>query len=451
MDNTEKQYNRMLTLPIPKLILEMAIPAVISMMVTVIYNTADTYFVSNINKSASAAVGVVYSIMAIIQAVGYGLSMGAGSLASRMLGKKENDKANMYASSAFAVSFFAGSVVAVCGLCFLEPLLKILGSSATMMPYAVDYATYILLAAPLNCSTFVLNNVLRSGGQVAFAMAGMAIGGILNIILDPIFIFILDMGTKGAAVATAISQALSFIILAYMYISKKSVVKIEFKFISKNIKDYGEIISTGLPTIFRQSMGALSTTLLNVSAVVYGDATVSAITIANKVYVLVRNLVLGFGQGFQPVAGYNFGAGDKKRTFKAFKFTNYVGTGICIVLSVLIFVFAKPIMAWFSNDSEVVSIGIDVLYYCCAVMPFLAFSTYVNVMYQCLGFKVKATFLASCRQGIFFVPIILYLPTVIGRTGVQMAQPLADLCTFLISVPFLISFYRKEIKNAVHS
>ncbi len=446
-DIAKSQYNKMINTPIPRLIVGMSIPAVVSMMITVIYNTADTYFVSHINKSASAAVGAVYSIMAVIQAVGYGLSMGAGSLVSRHLGKKETEKADMYASSAFFVSFFAGLFVTVSVLAFLKPVLKMLGCSKTMMPYAVPYAKYILIAAPLSCSTFVLNNVMRSGGQTAFAMIGMGLGGIINMILDPILIFKFNMGTGGASLATAISQAISFIVLGAVYVLKRSVVNISFKKVSRKSNDYTEIISTGLPTIFRQGMGALATTLLNVQAVVYGDAVVSAITIANKVYVLVRNLVLGIGQGFQPVAGYNFGAGNKKRTWQAFEFTNILGSVICVLLAVFIALFASPIMSWFSNDGGVVEIGTQTLYFACAVMPFLAFSSYVNITYQCLGFKKQATFLACCRQGIFFVPLILLLPMFIGKVGVQATQPISDFLTCIVSIPFIIKFYNKYIKE----
>ncbi len=447
MANTEKQYEKMLTTPIPKLIVGMSIPTVISMLVTVIYNTADTYFVSQINKSASAAVGAVYSIMAIIQAVGYGLAMGSGSLVSRKLGEKENDKANMYASSAFFVSFLAGFTVLVFGLIFLRPMLFVLGCSKTMMPYAVPYAKYILIAAPLNCATFVLNSTLRSGGQVAFAMWGMGIGGLVNIILDPIFIFKLGLGTGGAAIATALSQIISFFLLILVFLSKRSIVNIKFSSISFKKKDYLQIITTGLPTIFRQSMGCLASALLNIRAVTYGDAAVSAVTIANKVYVLIRNIVLGIGQGFQPVAGYNYGAKNKKRTWRSFTFTGLLGSIICIVSTVLVAYFAGPIMQWFSKDAEVVQIGIETLYFVCAVMPLMAVSTYVNQLYQCLGFKTAATVLASLRQGILFVPAIIILPFIFGRAGVQMAQPVADLLTFVVSLPFIVVFYRKYIKE----
>ncbi len=447
-ENVKKQYNKMMNTSIPKLVTEMALPAVISMMITVIYNTADTYFVAQIDSDASAAVGIVYTIMAVIQAVGYGLCMGAGSLVSRMLGKKENDRANMYASSAFFVSFLIGLTVGAIGLIFEKPILTMLGCDGDTIGYATDYATYILIAAPLSCSTFVLNNVLRAAGQTTFAMFGMGFGGILNIFLDRIFIFNFGLKTAGASLATAASQLSSFLILGFVYVTGRSVVTVKIKSVSKSFKDYREIVLTGLPTIFRQGMGAVSSALLNKQGVTYyGNDAVAAITVANKVYTLVRNMVLGIGQGFQPVAGYNFGAGNKKRTWEAFRFTALLGTVICLIMSGIILTSSEPIMRWFYKDENVVKIGVQTLKYCAEVMPVLAISTYVNVMYQCLGFKWQATFLASCRQGLFFIPIILILPRFAGLSGVELTQPLSDLATFMISVPFLAVFYNKHINE----
>ncbi len=438
---------RMTETPIPKLILSMATPTVISMLITVVYNTADTYFVSQINKSASAAVGAVYPIMAVIQAVGYGLGVGSSSLISILLGQKNKKKADMYASSAFYFGIVLGLLVCVVGLLLNNWVLNVLGCSETMLEYAKSYSFYILLAAPISCSTFVMNNTVRAQGNAGIAMVGMSAGAIVNMILDPVLIFTCNMGTGGASLATAISQLISFLIFAYVFISKKSIVDISIKNISKNPKDYLHVLATGLPTIFRQSMGSLSAALLNIQAVVYGDAAVSAVTIANKVYVLVRNVVLGVGQGFMPVAGYNFGAGNRKRTWNAFLFTSLLGTVICLVCAAGSFFMAENIMRWFSPDSDVVKIGITTLHFCAAVMPFMAISTYVNQMYQCLGFKTVATLLASCRQGIMFVPAILILPKFFGCTGVEASQPLADLLTFVISVPFLILFYVNHIKQ----
>lgn len=443
----DKQHEKMLNTPIPKLVLSLSVPTVIGMLITVIYNTADTYFVSQINKSASAAVGVVYTVMAIIQAIGYGFGMGCGSLISRMLGKKADDAAHKFAASALYGSVLAGAVISVLGLCFLEPFMELLGCTETMLPYAKDYAFYILIGAPVTCASFVLNNILRCQGQSRLAMIGTVTGGVLNMGLDPLFIFTFNMGTGGAALATIISQAVTFIILLMYFVFKKSIVSISPKYISRHPKDYALILATGAPTVCRQGLGSLAAALLNLNAVVYGDAAVAAVTIANKVYVLVRNIVIGVGQGFQPVAGYNFGAGDKKRTKSAFRFACTLGSAVCVISAAAIAALARPIMMWFCHDSAVADIGRQTLLYCCAVMPFMAVSTYVNQLYQCLGYKIPATFLASCRQGVFFIPAILLLPLIFGITGVEIAQPAADLCTFIISIPFLIVFMRKVLNK----
>lgn len=448
LTDSERQYKRMLEPPIPRLVTSMAIPTTISTLITVIYNTADTYFVSQINKSASAAVGAVYAIMAIIQAVGYGLAVGSGSLISRKLGAKENDAASRYASSAFFSAIFAGALISLIGLLVLEPFLRMLGCTDTMMPHATPYATYILWAAPVNCATFVLSHTLRSEGFTRQSMIGVALGGLLNVVLDPLFIFGFHMGAGGAALATMISQIVSFCILLFFFLSGRSIVKLHPGFISRHFTDYKLIITTGIPTICRQGLGSLAAAVLNIQAIAYGgDAAGAAITIANKIYVLVRNLCLGLGQGFQPVAGYNYGAGNRRRAWQAFTFAVKVGSGICIVCAAVSALFAEPIMWWFCQDVEVARIGIQTIWISSCAMPFLAFSTYVNQLYQCLGFRGQATFLASCRQGIFFLPAVLLLPLLLDCIGVQAAQSVADVCTFLISIPFLIAFYKRYVHD----
>ena len=447
LTDSEQQYQRMVQTPIPKLVSSLAIPTTVGMLITVIYNTADTYFVSQINKSAAAAVGAVYAVMSIIQAIGFGLGMGSGSLISRKLGAKEDQAAHTYASSAFFAAILCGALISVLGLLFLEPMLKLLGCSETMMPHAIPYAKFVLIAAPISCSTFVLNNTLRSQGRSMQATIGMSIGGILNVILDPVFIFGLNMGTGGAALATAISQSVNFCVLLCFFLAGKSIVSVHPKHVSRKFADYKAIVTTGLPTICRQGLGSVAAAVLNIQAIAFGgDAAGAAITISNKVYILVRNLVMGLGQGFQPVAGYNYGAGNKRRAWESFTFSTKAGTVMCIFFAAVTAVFAEPIMWWFCNDAEVAKIGIQTLYLNSAILPFLAFSTYVNQLYQCLGFKGQATFLASCRQGIFFLPAVLLLPLAIGCLGVQAAQPVGDLCTFLISIPFIIHFYKKYMK-----
>ena len=445
--NSAEQYEKMIGTPIPQLVSSLAIPTTISMLVTVIYNTADTYFVSQINKSASAAVGMVYTLMAILQAVGYGLGMGAGSLISRKLGEKDDDAAERYAVSAFVAAILAGAVVGWGCLAGLKPILRALKCTDTMLPYAVPYARWILLVAPVSCASFVLNNTLRAEGESTLAMWGLGLGGVLNIVLDPLFIFTLDMGAGGAALATAVSQVVSFMILLAFFLTGRSIVRLRLRSVSRHFRDYWLIFTTGLPTVCRQGLGSVASAVLNMQAVLYGDAAVSAITIANKLYVFVRNLVIGIGQGFQPVAGYNFGAGSKPRTRQAFWFSTLFGTVVCVAGAALIALFPELIMHFFRDDPEVTRIGRQALLYACAVMPVMAYSTYVNQLYQCLGFHQAATLLASCRNGLLYVPLILLLPGLLGLSGVAMSQPAADLLTFLVSIPFQIWFFRHRLNK----
>ncbi|MBE6050240.1 MAG: MATE family efflux transporter [Clostridium sp.] len=445
-DNEETQYKKMIEDPIPKLITSLAVPTVLSQLITTIYNTADTYFVAQIGTSATAAVGVVFSLMSIIQAVGFGLGMGSNSLISRNLGAKNNDAANKYGNSSFITAIIFGLCLMIFGLINLQPFMRVLGSTETMLDYSCSYGKYILIGAPIMCSSFVLNNILRSEGHALYAMWGLCAGGILNMILDPIFIFGFNMGISGAALATILSQIVSFVILLSIFIGNKSIVKLGWKYISMNISDYLLIIKTGFPTICRQMLGSVSSALLNIKAAVYGDAAVGAITIANKIYMLVRNVILGIGQGFQPVAGYNYGAKNKKRVKEAFIFSCTVGTVICTIAALIIGFNASSVIDWFrKDDMEVIRIGTQTLYFACTVMPLMAYSTYVNQMYQCLGFSTQATFLASCRQGICFIPLVIILPEIIGVIGVEVSQSAADLITFIISLPFQIKFFKKQL------
>lgn len=449
--SSEAQYDRMMNTPIPRLVMSLALPTILSTMITVIYNTADTYFVSQINKSASAAVGAVFSIMSVIQAVGFGFAMGASSLISIKLGEKGDRAAHTYGATGFYSAMALGAVIGLLGLCFLKPILKLLCSD-TMIPHARSYATFILIAAPVSCSTFVLNNVLRAQGQSRLAMWGMITGGMVNMALDPVFIFDfgLGMGAGGAALATAVSQCVSFSILLSFFLRGKSIVSIHPRYISRSFRDYTKIILTGIPTICRQGLGSVAAAVLNIQAVAYGggdDAVASAATIANKIYMLTRNFLIGLGQGFQPVAGYNYGAGNRRRAWLSFRFATIVGSCFSAAAAVLIVIFRVPIMGFMSNDPGVIRLGSEMLLYLGAVIPVLAFSTFVNQLAQSLGFKLPATLLASCRQGIFFLPAIYILPLFLGSSGVLASQAVADALTFAVSVPFLVWFYRKHMRD----
>ncbi len=440
----EAEYKRMTENSVTKLILALSLPTVLSQMITSIYNMADTYFVTSLGDSAVGAVSVVFALQSIIQAIGFGLSMGAGSLVSRLLGEKNNEGANKYASCAFFAALILGAALTVGGLIDLEWLLSVFGSTKTILPYAVDYAFIILLGAPVMCASFVMNNILRAEGKATFSMVGFTAGGVLNIILDSIFIVDFNMGISGAALATVLSQCISFIILISFYLSGRSIVKLSVKYLSRRIIDYLYIFKIGLPTVFRQGLGSLSTTLLNVQVKVYGDAAIAAVGIANKLYMLLRSFVLGIGHGFQPVAGYNYGAGKPKRVKKAFWVATAFGTCVSVAAAVAMILFGDNLIEIFNPETEkVVETGARMLFYIALALPFLGYSTYVNQLYQSLGFVKGATFLASCRQGIFFVPLILILPKYIGLDGILATQPLADIITFVVSIPFNIWFLKK--------
>lgn len=444
----EKQYIKMTQTPIPKLVSTLAVPTTISMLVTSIYNLADTFFVSQLSTSASGAVGIVFSLMTIIQAVGFTLGMGSGSLLSRRLGEKDKKAADMYASTAFFTALALGAIIMIVGKLFTEDLMTLLGATDTIMKYALAYVNYILWAAPVMCASFVLNNILRSEGKAALAMIGLCTGGILNIILDPIFIFTLKMETAGAALATLISQCISFVILLVMFLFRKSNINISLKNISFKPKTYAEIIVTGMPSLSRQGLASVATVLLNTAANPYGDAAIAAMSIATKVAMLVLCVCIGIGQGFMPVAGYNYGAKMFDRVKKAFRFTLITDTIIMTALAAIIFFLSPTIMKIFrAEDATVIEIGTAAMRAQCIAMPLMSTTIVVNSLLQSVGKSISATILSCCRQGLFFIPLILILPRFLGLTGIEYAQAISDALTFLVSVPFAIWFFRKLKKE----
>ena len=443
----EKQYAIMTQTPIPGLIAKLAVPTTISMLVSSIYNLADTFFVSQLSTSASGAVGIVFSLMTIIQAVGFTLGMGAGSLLARRLGMKDKKAANMYAATSFYTSLALGIIIMVFGQIFTEQLMRLLGATDTILSHAVDYGNYILWAAPVMCSSFVMNNILRSEGKASFAMIGLCIGGILNIILDPIFIFTLDMKTAGAAAATLISQCVSFILLLSMFIFKKSNISLSPKNVTFKPKTYFKIVSTGLPSLSRQGLASIATVMLNVSAKPYGDAAIAAMSIVAKVSMLVLCVCLGIGQGFMPVAGYNYGAKRFDRVRKAYRFTLISDTVVMTTLGVICFILAPQILKVFrAEDASVIEIGTAAMRAQCYAMPLMATTVCTNTTLQSLGKSARATLLSCCRQGIFFIPLILILPRIFGLPGIEYTQAASDALTFLVSLPLAILFL-KELKK----
>lgn len=450
MNKEEQQYKKMIETPTKKLVLQLGIPTTISMLVTSIYNIADTFFVSQLGESASGAVGVVFPLMAIIQAVGFTFGMGASSIISSKLGEKKEKEAQKTGSSAFYVAVLIGIIISLICFIFMKPLMKVLGATDTILPYAMDYALYIIFGFPVMVGSFVLNNILRSEGKAKLSMIGLTTGGILNIILDPIFIYTLKMGISGAAVATLISQSVSFLILLSMFVMRKSIITLLPKYITKDMRIYTDIINVGFPSLCRQGLASLATIFLNNQAGTYGgDAALSAMTIASKVFMIVFSASLGIGQGYQPVCGYNYFAKRYDRVKEAMNFTLMCGTVCMFATCFVIFICAKPLMQAFISDSPgVVEIGTRVIRYQSITMPFLSLNVMANMSFQSTKKKFQATLLSSCRQGLFFIPLVFALPAMFGLTGIELTQSIADFCTFLFTIPFFVKFV-KEL-NKLH-
>lgn len=434
----------MLEADVPPLICSLAVPTIISMLVTSIYNMADTYFVSQINTSASGAVGIVFSIMAIIQAVGFTVGMGSGSIVSRLLGQDKMEEANVYASSAVLTALILGLFLGALGLFDLEQLIWLLGSTPTIHPYAVDYAIYILLGAPVMILSFTLNNLLRWQGRANLSVLGLATGGILNMILDPIFIFGLDMGIGGAGAATLLSQCVSLAILSSFFFRKKNDLRISVSCLSRSPKIYLAILKQGMPSFFRQAVFSVATMALNFNAKLYGDAAVAAMSIVNKVFMVANSIIIGFGQGFQPVLGYNYGAGKLDRVKQALVFSLKVCTMILLVAAIMGYVFAPEIITVFRrNDPDVIAIGTRALRFQSFTLPMGAVLAFSNMLFQSLGKSWRATLLAICRQGLF-IPLVYLLRWRFGLTGLEATQPVADLLAFLFAASVMLHYFLRE-------
>ena len=440
------QRTKMLETPIPRLVSTMAVPTIISMLVTSIYNMADTYFVSQIGTSASGAVGVVFSAMAVIQAVGFTVGMGSGSIASRLLGQGKNGDADTYASTGILMALVVGVFLACAGLWHAEDLVWLLGSTDTIYPYALEYARYILLGAPVMILSFTLNNLMRWQGKANLSVIGLATGGILNMILDPLFIFVFDMGIGGAGAATLLSQCVSLSILSSFFLTGRSTLRVSPARVARTPRVYLAILKQGMPSFFRQGILSLSTMAVNYNARLYGDAAVAALSIVTKVFQVVNSVIIGFGQGFQPVLGYNYGAKRMDRMVQALTFSIKTCTAILTVGAVIGLLFTNPIISAFRDDPDVISIGVRALRNQCFALPLGAISVFSNMFFQSLGKSWRATVLAVCRQGMC-IPLVFFLSGMWGLDGLVLTQAASDLGAFLISGAIFLQYFRGEYKT----
>ena len=442
-DPVKVRYKRMTETPVPRLITSLAVPTIVSMLVTALYNSADTFFVGRISTQATAAVGLVFSVMAIIQALGFFCGHGSGNYLSRMLGAGRMQEASNMASTGFALAFLLGLTVSVLGLVFLRPIAQMLGATPTTLEDTVSYLRIILLGAPFMMPQIVINNQLRFQGSAIYAMVGLMAGAVINIGLDPLLIFGLHLGVDGAAIATVMGQITSFVIL-YMGSRRGANIHLHIKNVRLNGHYILEIINGGSPSLFRQGMAAIATLLLNTTAGrLGGDAAIAGMSVVTRIMMLMASALIGFGQGYQPVCSFNYGANLKKRVKEGYFFCVKYGTLFLLAASAICLVFAPQIIAFFRNDPDVIAVGKAALRWQAAALPLSGCIVMTNMMLQSMGKGIKGTVMAASRNGIFFIPLVLILPRLLGLPGLEMTQACSDVLTFCLSIPLAYSELKK--------
>jgi putative MATE family efflux protein len=444
MTETQAYYEKMTKAPLAKLIISLGIPTTISMLVTNIYNMVDTYFVGTLGESQQAATGILFTLQAIIQAIAFMLGQGSGSMVSKALADKDTEEASEYVSTGFFTGAVLGTILMVVGLIFLTPFIRFLGSTETILPYARQYGICVLVMCPVVICSFVLNNNLRYEGKAFYAMIGLVSGGIINIFGDYFLIKVIPLGVLGAGIATAASQFISFLILLHFYL-KMAQGKISLKFISKKVQTYVTICRVGFPALIRQGLSSISSGLLNNLTRPYGDAAIAAMSVVNRFTAFVMCVGLGIGQGFQPVAAFNYQAKKYSRVKKGLIVTMVVGFGMICCLALPGFIFAEQIVYMFQKSPAVVEIGTLALRCSCVGVTFLALSVPINMLYQSTRQAAMSSFLSVLRNGLTFIPVLIITTRLWGLTGIQISQPLADVLTGLISIPFIVAFMRKPL------
>ena len=433
MEN-DVRYQKMTKAPVKKTILELSLPNTVGLLVIAAYSLADSFFVSGLGTQAGAAIGVVFPLPVLLQAVGYTLGLGAGSRLSRALGKKDRDTASRLAASAMLWSLILGCGITAFGLWQEETLLRLFGASREIIDIARAYLTPLLWAAPAMCATFVLSQLLRAEGLATYSMIGLAAGSICNIALDPILISGAKMGIAGASTATLISQILSALILLSAYIFRKSHLQPFSHLRIGTLFLFGKIFVTGLPSLFRQGLSGLATILINHAAKGYSDATVLALSLVARVFLLVFSLCLGIGQGMMPVVGYSHGAENTKRQMDAYRFAVRLSSAVMFAISIPLIIWAPEVIGLFRDDAEVIEIGAFALRAQCAILFTHGLVTCTILYLQAVGRAFLGTFLAAARQGFFFLPLVFFLPLKFDLLGLCLAQPAADALTFLFAL-----------------
>ena len=435
MTNAEQHYRKMTETPVARLIVRLGVPTTISMLITSIYNMADTYFVGTLGPSAQASTGVLFTLQAIIQGIAFMLGQGSGTFISRELADKNTKSASMYVSSAFFIGGILGVIIMAVGLCILEPLVLFLGSTETILPHAMDYGMWVLLSCPFVITSMILNNALRFEGCAFYAMFGLTTGGLLNIFGDWLLVSRLNMGVYGAGLATAASQFISFLILLIMF-QKMAQSKISLKAVSKKPKTYLSICRVGFPS--------LTTGILNNLTKPFGDAAIAAMSVVSRFSMFLMCVGLGMGQGFQPVAAFNYRAKKYDRVKKGLVFLVVYALILVGGFSAITMMIPDRVIEIFQKKEDVIAIGSVALRYYAFGMIFMAFSVPVNMLYQSIQKPTISSVLSMIRSGAITIPLLLILVPAIGLTGIQIAQPIADVIAGIISIPFIFHFLKSK-------
>ena len=449
--NKEKRLKMMREEKIPKVLIKLALPAIIGMLLTAIYNIVDTLFVSMLGTKAIGAISVVYPLFLLLTGIGLMYGMGSASFVSRLLGEKRNQKANEVASTTFITSIASAFIVTFLLLIFLIPILKLFGATDTIMPFAFNYGKILSMGAIFTIINMVMNNLLRAEGSAKYSMIALATGALLNIALDPIFIFTLGLGIKGAAIATVLAQSISTILLLSFFVNRKSLLHISIKHFKPSKSLYKELYKIGIPTFIRQFLMSISMGMINTAASPYGDAAIASMGITARVFSLVAMIIFGYSQGFQPIAGFSYGANNIYRLKEAIKSSITWTVIFCTISSIIYIVFAPQIIGIFSSDPSVIDIGIKALRAIMIMFPLFGFQTIYATLFQALGKGKQAALLSLSRQGIFLIPTILILPSLFGINGVLFSQPVADLLTIILTGVFAYYIHKQlnalELKN----
>lgn len=440
-------YTFLTQAPVHRVILTMAVPTIITMLVTSLYNIADTFFVGQLDTQSTAAVGVVFPVMFFIQAFGFFFGHGSGNYISRELGARRHGNAEAMASTGFVYSFAAGTVAMVVGLSMIKPLAVWLGSTPTILPYTESYMSIILLGAPFMTASLTINNQMRLQGNASYAMYGIISGAVLNVVLDPVFIFVFDMGVAGAAVATVTGQVVGFFVLLAMS-RRGENIHLDIRRFSPRLAYLKEIVYGGSPSLSRQGLGCVAVMMLNVAASEYGDAAIAAMSIVSRITMFIMSVVLGLGQGFQPFCGFCYGAGLYGRLREGFGFIVKVGTAFLLVFFFAGFFFSSGAIGIFRDDPEVIRIGAAALCWQLATYPFNAFTMAGNMMLQTTRKPLRANILSAARQGLFFIPLIVILPYFFGLKGIIICQSCSDVLSFCIAIPIVIGAFREMDNDA---